>query len=91
MSLARRILADGHRNGIAIVPSGDWGTRVLAAFKLELETGGGGLFAVTALDNSLTDYSDSITTVLRISESSAAVSWGCSFSSRPARAPGSAD
>jgi uncharacterized protein len=68
---ARRILADGHRNGIAIVPSGDWGTRVLAAFKQELEAGGGGLFAATALDSSMTDYSDSITTVLRISDSSA--------------------
>jgi outer membrane PBP1 activator LpoA protein len=68
---ARRILADGHRNGIAIVPSGDWGTRVLAAFKQELEAGGGGLFASTALDSSMTDYSDSITTVLRISDSSA--------------------
>ena len=40
---ARRILADGHKNGLAIVPSGDWGTRVLAAFKQELEAGGGGL------------------------------------------------
>ena len=68
---ARRILADGHRNGIAIVPSGDWGTRVLAAFKQELEAGGGGLFAATAVDSAMTDYSDSITTVLRISESSA--------------------
>jgi outer membrane PBP1 activator LpoA protein len=68
---ARRILADGHRNGIAIVPAGDWGTRVLAAFKQELEAGGGGLFTATALDSSQTDYSDSITTVLRISESSA--------------------
>ena len=68
---ARRILADGHRNGIAIVPSGDWGTRVLTAFKQELEAGGGGLFAVTAVDSGMTDYSDSITTVLRISESSA--------------------
>jgi len=69
--VARRIIADGHRNGIAIVPSGDWGTRVLAAFKQELEADGGGLFAVTALDTSQTDYSDSLTTVLRISESSA--------------------
>ncbi len=68
---ARRILADGHKNGIAIVPSGDWGTRVLAAFKQELEAGGGGLFAATAVDSSMTDFSDSITTVLRINESSA--------------------
>jgi outer membrane PBP1 activator LpoA protein len=68
---ARRILADGHHYGIAIVPSGDWGTRVLTAFKQELESGGGGLFAVTAVDTAMTDYSDSITTVLRINESSA--------------------
>jgi outer membrane PBP1 activator LpoA protein len=68
---ARRILADGHKNGIAIVPSGDWGTRVLAAFKQELEAGGGGIYATTALDTAMTDYSDSLTTVLRISESGA--------------------
>jgi uncharacterized protein len=68
---ARRVLTDGHRNGIAIVPSGDWGTRVLTAFKQELEAGGGSLFAATAVDSAMTDYSDSITTVLRISDSSA--------------------
>ncbi len=68
---AHRILADGHKNGLAIVPSGDWGTRVLAAFKQELEAGGGGLYATTALDTAMTDYSDSLTTVLRISDSSA--------------------
>lgn len=69
--VARRILADGRRRGIAIVPSGDWGTRVLAAFKQELESGGGDLFASTAIEPAMTDYSDSITTVLRINESSA--------------------
>jgi outer membrane PBP1 activator LpoA protein len=68
---ARRILADGHRHGIAIVPSGDWGTRVLSAFKQELEAGGGTLFAATALDSGATDYSDTITQILRISDSSA--------------------
>jgi hypothetical protein len=66
---ARRILADGHRRGIAIVPAGDWGTRVLAAFTQELEAGGGGLFASTTIDPSLTDYSDAITQILRISDS----------------------
>jgi uncharacterized protein len=68
---ARRILADGHRHGIALVPSGDWGTRVLAAFTQELEAGGGSLYNSTALDPSLTDYSDAITTALRITDSSA--------------------
>jgi uncharacterized protein len=66
---ARRVLADGHRRGIAIVPSGDWGSRVLAAFTQELEAGGGGLFASATIDPSLTDYSDAITQILRISDS----------------------
>ena len=68
---ARRILAEGRRHGIAVVPSGDWGTRVLAAFTQELQAGGGGLYASTMVDNSLTDYSDAITQILRISDSSA--------------------
>ncbi len=68
---ARRILEDGHRRGIAIVPAGDWGTRVLAAFKQELETGGGGLFATAAIDTSLTDYGDAVQQILRISDSRA--------------------
>ena len=68
---ARRILADGHRNGVAVVPSGDWGTRVLAAFKQELESGGGALFATVSIDPTQTDYSDPVMEVLRISDSQA--------------------
>jgi uncharacterized protein len=70
-SAARRILEDGHRHGVAIVPSGDWGTRVLAAFKQELEAGGGTLFAATTVDAAATDYSDPVTQILRISDSNA--------------------
>jgi len=68
---ARRILDDHHRRGVAIVPAGDWGTRVLAAFKQELTAGGGDLIATAQIDASRTDYSASITEVLRISESTA--------------------
>ena len=68
---ARRILEDGHRHGIALVPSGDWGSRVLAAFKQELESGGGTLFAAIAIDPAQTDYSDPVTQILRISDSRA--------------------
>ena len=70
-SAARRILEDGHRHGVAIVPSGDWGTRVLAAFKQELEAGGGTLFAATTVDVAATDYSDPVMEILRISDSRA--------------------
>ena len=68
---ARRILADGMRRGIAIVPAGDWGTRVLAAFKEEFIAGGGDLVDTATFDASQTDYSPAITQVLRINDSNA--------------------
>jgi outer membrane PBP1 activator LpoA protein len=67
--VARRILADGHRAGVAFVPIGDWGTRVLGAFTQELQAGGGTLLGSAAIEPALTDYADSITRVLRISDS----------------------
>ncbi len=68
---ARRILDDHHRRGVAIVPAGDWGARVLAAFKQELTAGGGDLIATTSIDAARTDYSAAITEVLHITDSSA--------------------
>lgn len=69
--VARRVLAEGRRRGIAIVPLGDWGTRVLAAFRQELETGGGVLLSDVALETAQTDYALELTQVLRISDSRA--------------------
>jgi outer membrane PBP1 activator LpoA protein len=68
---ARRVLADHHRHGVALVPAGDWGTRVLGAFRQELQAGGGDLIATEVIDSGRTDYSGPITEVLRISESTA--------------------
>jgi outer membrane PBP1 activator LpoA protein len=68
---ARRILEDHHRRGVAFVPSGEWGTRVLAAFRQELLAGGGDLIAVGQIDLTRTDFSPTITEVLRISDSNA--------------------
>jgi uncharacterized protein len=68
---ARRVLADGHHAGVALVPSGEWGTRVLAAFMQELQAGGGALLAQATIDAGLADYSPEITQVLRISDSRA--------------------
>ncbi len=68
---ARRILEDHHKRGVALVPSNEWGTRVLAAFKQELIAGGGDLIATAPIDVARTDYSSSITEVLRINESTA--------------------
>jgi len=68
---ARRILEDHHRHGVALVPAGDWGDRVLGAFKQELQAGGGELLGTGVIDASRTDYSGPITEVLRISDSTA--------------------
>lgn len=69
--VARRILADRHRRGIALVPAGDWGTRVLAAFRQELESGGGALIATATIDPGRTDYSEAVTQTLGIADSQA--------------------
>jgi len=69
--VARRVLEDHHRRGVAITPAGDWGTRVLAAFREELQAGGGELIGAATIDPSRTDYSEAVTQVLGISESQA--------------------
>jgi outer membrane PBP1 activator LpoA protein len=68
---ARRILEDHHRRGVAITAAGEWGERVLAAFRQELESGGGELIASAAIDASRTDYTGPITEVLRLADSTA--------------------
>jgi outer membrane PBP1 activator LpoA protein len=67
---ARRILSDGRHAGVAIVPAGDWGSRVLAAFTQELQSGGGTVLASTMIDPAAADYSDAIKQVLGIDQSS---------------------
>lgn len=68
---AHRVLEDHHRHGVALVPAGDWGARVLAAFRQELLAGGGELLASAQFDASRTDYAAPITELLRISDSTA--------------------
>ncbi|MFZ0499058.1 MAG: penicillin-binding protein activator [Steroidobacteraceae bacterium] len=68
--VARRVLSDGRHLGIAIVPAGDWGSRVLAAFTQQLQGGGGTLLATTMIDTSEADYSDQLKQVLGINQSS---------------------
>lgn len=69
--VARHMIADGHRRGVALVPTGDWGSRVLSAFEQELTAGGGLLLSSVAFDSSRTDYAAEITQVLRITDSRA--------------------
>jgi outer membrane PBP1 activator LpoA protein len=67
--VARRVVADGNRTGVALVPSGEWGKRVLTAFTQELNAAGGQLLDTASYDAGSTDYAAAIGQVLRINES----------------------
>jgi len=69
--VARRMLADGRRRGVALVPEGDWGNRVLAAFTEELVAGGGQLLSSAPYTPGSNDYGGPIQNVLRLSDSRA--------------------
>ncbi len=66
---ARRILAEGLVQGIALVPATNWGDRVLSAFNQELEIAGGMLLDYQQYDPDEEDFSGPITTVLHLAES----------------------
>ncbi len=69
--VARRALADGRRRAVALVPEGDWGTRVVNAFRAEFEGGGGQLLDAVAYAPNRNDYSDPIQSALRLKDSRA--------------------
>ena len=48
--IARRALGAGQRRAIIIAPSGDWGTRVVAAFRAEFTAAGGSILVQTSYD-----------------------------------------
>ncbi|WP_439859597.1 penicillin-binding protein activator [Pseudomonas sp. MBLB4136] len=48
--VARRAWADGMRRAVALVPRGDWGDRVLAAFRDSWQAAGGTLIAAEHVD-----------------------------------------
>jgi hypothetical protein len=64
--VARRVVADGRPNGVAIVPSSDWGNRVAAAFTDELSHLGGVVLDTQRYETSQVDFSDAIKQVLQV-------------------------
>ncbi len=69
--VAHRILADGRHRGIAVVPRGEWGRRVMDAFLRVLNAGGGSIVAEVSYDGTNYDYGDQLRSVLRVSDSEA--------------------
>ena len=71
-AVARYIGASGRRRGVVLVPEGDWGTRVAAAFDEELRAAGGYLLGQASFGGtSRNDFGDSIMQVLRTDASRA--------------------
>jgi outer membrane PBP1 activator LpoA protein len=71
-AVARYIAASGRRRGVVLVPEGDWGTRVAAAFDEELRAAGGYVLGQASFATSArNDFGASITQVLRTDDSSA--------------------
>jgi outer membrane PBP1 activator LpoA protein len=68
-AVARRAIAGGQRRAVALVPAGDWGQRVLRAFREEFEAGGGTLLASRPVQGR--DHSAAIRATLGIDASRA--------------------
>jgi outer membrane PBP1 activator LpoA protein len=64
--VARRAVADGRLHGVAIVPSGEWGKRVAAAFADEMSILGGSVLDSQRYEPSQGDFSDVIKQVLQV-------------------------
>jgi outer membrane PBP1 activator LpoA protein len=64
--VARRLVADGKLKGVAILPAGEWGTRVGAAFADELTQLGGSVLDSGRYDTGRADFSDVIKQTMQI-------------------------
>lgn len=69
--VAQRAVADGHRRALALIPSNDWGRRMLESFRTALEAEGGVLLEHRLYDTVAADYSWSIEGMLLLGESRA--------------------
>jgi outer membrane PBP1 activator LpoA protein len=64
--VARHVVTDGRLNGVVIVPSGELGNRVAAAFADELSHRGGSVLDTARYDAAQVDFSDLIKQVLQV-------------------------
>lgn len=67
--LATRAWLDGHQRTLALIPEGEWGERVLAAFREAWEALGGSILDVVTYAAEDSDFSTEIRTLLKLDES----------------------
>jgi uncharacterized protein len=65
-TVARRVVTDGKLQGVMIVPAGELGNRVAAAFTDELTHLGGAVLDVKRYDTGQVDFSDLIKQILQV-------------------------
>ncbi len=65
-SVARRLVADGKLNGVLILPNGEWGTRIGAAFTEEISQLHGSVLAAGRYESGRSDFSDVIRQTMEI-------------------------
>ncbi len=87
--VARRAWADGMRSAVAMVPAGDWGNRVLAAFQQSWQAAGGNLIAAEHVDQPV-ELARQIADLLQLRQSEARAkrlqsTLGTQLASLPAR------
>ncbi len=71
VQVARRLIAEGRRHGVALLPAGEWGQRVLQAFEATLTGGGGRLIAKRVYATDTSDFTDPILALLGVDEAKA--------------------
>ncbi|MGH8413822.1 MAG: penicillin-binding protein activator [Gammaproteobacteria bacterium] len=67
--VADRLIAQGMTRGVALVPQGDWGTRVLNAFSTRFAQLGGTLLGTQLYPPGASDFSVPITRLLNLNDS----------------------
>jgi len=67
--VAERLLAEGLRSGAALVPAGDWGARVLAAFQAAMSAGGGTALSSRTYAAGTADLSEPLAQLLGFGDS----------------------
>lgn len=66
-AVAQRALAEGRRRAVVLAPAGDWGNRVLTAFRETLEAGGGVILASESLSGR--EVGPALQSALRVDDS----------------------
>jgi uncharacterized protein len=67
-AVARRVTADGHLEGLTILPATEWGRRIGAAFADELSKQGGRVLDTRSYEPNRTDFSDIIRGLFQIKD-----------------------